>query len=299
MKRALVLIIGLFVITQFSFAQEIDCKVTIDMQNLTAEARENITNFAKSVEDYINTYRWTPDDFGNDKIKCTFDIFMQGSPSENNYVAQVFIGSKRQIYKSEKSTGVVRLLDDKWEFAYTRNQPFHHNSFQYDPLLSFIDFYIYIILGSDYDTYKMLDGTRYYQQALDIVGKARSGGGSGGWESKLSGTYNRSQFIEEIMNQKYKTVREAIYFYHFKGLDLITQNKKKGLENVLKAVESIANFQKKINERSVFLKTFFDTKYLELCDLFSDYSDTKVFDKLNKIDPSHQKYYDEAKAKRK
>ncbi|MDP2207436.1 MAG: hypothetical protein Q8K98_01510 [Bacteroidota bacterium] len=46
-------------------------------------------------------------------------------------------------------------------------------------------------------------------------------------------------------------------------------------------------------------KTFFDTKYLELCDIFLDYPDIQVFDKLNKIDPSHQKYYDEYKAKRK
>jgi hypothetical protein len=299
MKKTIILFFPIILFVNLTFAQEIDCKVTVDMQNLAAESRENISNFSKNIEDYINNYRWTRDDFGGEKIKCSFDIFFQGSPSENNYVAQVFIGSKRQIYKSQKSSGVIRLLDDKWEFQYTRNQPLYHNAFQFDPLVSFIDFYIYIILGSDYDTYKLLDGTHYYQQALDIASKARSRGGSGSsWESKSSGTYNRSQFIEEITNQKYKIVREAFYIYHFKGLDLLSQKKSKALENVFKAVESIGNFQKKINERSLFIKTFFDTKYLELCDLYLDYSDASIFDKLSKIDQSHQKSYDEYKAKR-
>lgn len=300
MKRLAAIIITAILFNNFIKAQEIDCKVTVDMQNLTAEARENISNFSKNIEDYINNYRWTRDDFGGDKIKCSFDIFFQGSPSENSYVAQVFVGSQRKIYKSEKSSGVIRILDDKWEFTYTRNQPLYHNAFQYDPLVSFIDFYINLILAFDYDSYKLLDGTIFYQQALDIASKARSGGGSGsGWDTKASGTYNRVQFIEEIMNQKYKVVREALYFYHFKGLDLISRNKTKALENVLKAVESIGNFQKKINERSIFVKAFFDTKYLELCDMFLDYTDASVYEKLSKIDPSHQKSYDEYKAKRK
>ena len=300
MKRFAAVIIAVILFGSIIDAQEIDCKVTVDMQNLTAEARENINNFSKNIEDYINNYRWTRDDFGSDKIKCSFDIFFQGSPSENSYIAQVFVGSQRKIYKSERSTGIIRLLDDKWEFTYTRNQPLYHNAFQYDPLVSFIDFYINLILGFDYDSYKLLDGITFYQQALDIASKARSGGGSSSsWETKSSGTYNRTQFIEEIMNPKYKVVREALYFYHFKGLDLLSRNKTKALENVLKAVESIGNFQKKNNERSIFIKAFFDTKYLELCDLFIDYRDSTVYQKLSKIDQSHQKSYDEYKAKKK
>jgi hypothetical protein len=300
MKILTAVIIGLILFVNSARAQEIDCNITIDVQNLTTEARENISDLEKKIEDYINTYRWTRDDFGGDKIKCSFDIFFQGSPSENKYTAQVFIGSQRKIYKSEKSSGVIRILDDKWEFSYTRNQPLYHNTFQYDPLVSFIDFYIYIILGCDYDTYKLFDGRAFYQQALDIASKARSGGGSSsGWEAKSSGTYNRVQFIEEITNQKYKVVREAFYNYHYKGLDLLSRNKAKAQENIFKAVESIGNFQNKINERSILIKSFFDTKYLELCDVFLDYPDKSIYDKLSKTDPSHQKNYDEYKGKRK
>lgn len=296
MKITLVTFAIIFLMINFAIAQEIDCNVTLNTENLTAEALENISGFEQRIEDYINNYRWTKDDFGGQKIKCNFEIFFKGSPSENKYTAQVFIGSQRQIYKSDKSTGTVRIFDDKWEFTFVRNQPIHHNNPQYDPVTSFIDFYVYIILGFDYDSFKPTDGTDFFQQAVDIASKARSGGGaSSGWDLKSSGTYNRIQFIEEIINPKNKIIREAYYVYHYKGLDMLTRNKSKALENVLKAVESIGNFQKKINERIILIKTFFDTKYLELCELYLDSKNPDIYTKLGTYDPAHQKSYEEYK----
>ncbi len=277
-------------------AQELDCNVTLMTENLTAEALENISGFEQRLEDYINNFSWTKDDFGGQKIKCSFDIFFKGSPSENKYSAQVFIGSQRQIYKSDKSTATVRIFDDKWEFTFIRNQPLYHNNLQYDPVTSFIDFYVYIILGFDYDSFKPTDGTEFFQKAVDIASRARSGSGaSAGWDLKSSGTYNRIQFIEEIINPKNKVIREAFYVYHYRGLDLLTRNKSKALDNVLKAVESIGNFQKKNNERIILVKTFFDTKYLELCELFLDSKNPDIYTKLGTYDPAHQKNYDEYK----
>ncbi|MDP2207220.1 MAG: DUF4835 family protein [Bacteroidota bacterium] len=286
----------IFLVINFAIAQEINCDVKLNTENLTTEGLENISGFEQRLEDYINNHRWTKDEFGGAKINCSFDIFFRGSPSENKYTAQVFIGSQRQIYKSDKSTGTVRIFDDKWEFTFIRNQPIHHNNPQYDPVTSFIDFYVYIILGFDYDSFKPTDGTDFFQKAVDIASKARSGGGaSSGWDLKSSGTYNRIQFIEEIINPKNKIIREAYYVYHYKGLDLLTRNKSKALENVTKAVESIGNFQKKNNERIFLVKAFFDTKYLELCELYLDSKDPEIYNKLGTYDPAHQKNYEEYK----
>lgn len=283
----------LFIFTGSLYTQEFNCKVTMNTENLTTEAKDNIVGFDTRIQEYINSYRWTQDDLGNEKIECNIDIFFKGSPTEHNYVAQVFIGSQRNIYKSEKNTGMVRIFDDKWEFTYVRNQPIYHNNPQFDPVTSFIDFYIYIILGFDYDSYKLYDGTQFFQTAYEIASKARSGGGSVGWDQKLSGLYNRIQFIEELINPKYKLIREAFYNYHYKGLDLLSRNKQKALDNIFKSVEIIGNFQKKNNERSLLVKMFFDTKYLEICDIFLELKDPDIFKNLMSLDPAHQKNYEE------
>ena len=57
---------------------------------------------------------------------------------------------------------------------------------------------------------------------------------------------------------------------------------------ILSALEKIDNLQKKINQKSQVTRIFFDTKYLEIAELFVGYSDPTVFTRLAQIDAAHQ-----------
>src|SRR5258706_3693372 len=143
MKLFLIVLSILVAITSVP-AQEIECTVTTNVEALTGDARENLNDFIPQVQQYINSYRWTNVDLGGDKIKCSIDIQFKGAPREGHYSVQVFIGSERPIFQSGgSSTALVRLKDDSWEFDYLRSTPFNHNDDRFDPLMSFIDFYIY------------------------------------------------------------------------------------------------------------------------------------------------------------
>ena len=151
------------------FAQEIDCDVKVaNMQNLPEAARENLSSFLPDLSQYINSYRWTREDLGNLKIKCTITISFQGAPNGNHYSVQAFVGSQRPVFRSERNTALVRIIDGNWEFDYVRNQPLIHNENRFDPFLSVIDFYVYLILGYDFESYKAGDGTPYFQKAMEI-----------------------------------------------------------------------------------------------------------------------------------
>lgn len=294
---------SLFIILLFfsasAVAQEFDCEVTLNTQMLTTESIENLTDFTQQVKQYFNHYRWTKEDFGDEKIKVNIDIHIQGSPSTNRYVAKAFIGSQRPIRKLNSSTAVLRILDEKWEFDYVRNQLLTHETFQFDPLLNFLDYYAYIILGFDFESWNIEGGTPYFQKALEIVNRARSAPGAGkGWESATHGTYTRAQLVEELLNPKFKNFREAFSKYHYKGLDLLHKNPLKAKDNIASAILNIGKLQQKINTRPLIVKLFFDAKYLELAQLFVDYPNGSIYDKLAKIDPSHQKTYLEYKLKR-
>lgn len=286
-------------------AQELDCEVTINTQQLTSEALDNLSDFVTQVKQYLNNTRWTKDDFGNDRIKCTLNIFFRGSPSTGRYTAQIFIGSQRKIWNlktkkpSEKSSAVLRIFDDSWEFSYTRGMPLAHNEYRFDALTSFLDFYAYLILGFDYDSYESLAGTPHFQKALDILNLSRSAGTPKGWEFPGSGTYSRTRLIDELMNQKFSDFREALYAYHSEGLDQLTRDSSVAYAKILEAVDSIGKLKKRINQRSVAIKTFFDSKYLELCELFLQCPDEGVYKKFSLIDPTHQKSYEEYREKRK
>lgn len=304
MPMKIIFVLFLCLLFQPILAQELDCEVTTNTQQLTSDALDNLSDFVQQVNQYLNTTRWTREDFGADRIKCIINIFFKGSPSTGRYSAQVFIGSQRNVRElktnkpTEKNTATLRIFDENWEFSYMRGVPLTRNEFRFDPLTSFLDFYAYLILGFDYDSYEPFSGTQHFQKALNVFNLSRSSGAAKGWEFPGSGTYNRSRLIDELVSEKFKEFREALYIYHSDGLDRLKTDPTTALTKIYEAVESIGNVRKRINQQSVAIKTFFDTKYLELCELFQSHPDDKIYQKLSFIDPYHQKSYEEYQEKR-
>jgi hypothetical protein len=290
MKTLLIAVAALLFILPVR-AQEIQCTVTATLDALNAESKENLADFAMQVEQYINSYRWTNADLGGDKISCALNIQFQASPRDGRYTVQAFIGSQRKIFRSDRSTAMIRLLDDKWEFDYLRNQPLTHTEGKFDPLTSFLDYYVNIIIGYDFESYQTGDGAPYFQKAADLVSKGRTAGK--GWDVATGTAFSRSQFADELLNPRYREFREALEKYHYRGLDLMYKDDVKAKKNILASLEKIDILQKKINQKSQVIKIFFDTKYLEIAETFIGYPDPAVFTRLAQIDAAHQQTYDE------
>jgi hypothetical protein len=282
-----------------SFAQELDCDVTVDYQSIPTTNRDYLVNFANQVKTYMNSYRWTNEDLEGERIKCSLQIFFLSVSGNTRYSAQIFVGSQRLIYEGNgKTTAVVRILDDKWDFVYEKDQPIYHNEFRFDPLASLLDFYAYLIIGFDFDTHESLSGSPYFLKCSNIQNLGSSTPFSRGWV-KVTGSYTRAGLTEEILNSRYTPLREGFYQYHFNGLDLLASDRKAAYETIINVLNQFGNFKKAEGANVLFLRIFFDTKYLELADIFTDYWDPEIFNKLNAIDPSHQRYYDEYRNKRK
>ncbi len=293
--RALLCLLLVFTATPL-FAQEIECTVQVNYEAVPTSNKDLLRDFASDVRDYLNNYKWGQDNLG-EKIKCTMNIFVQSVTGDNKYLAQVFVGSQRKIFGSEKSTAVLRLFDETWEFTYLKSRPISHNIYSYNSLSSVLDFYTYIIIGYDYDTYEMLSGTPYFQKAADIANLGRSSGDKG-WP-QTTNSYSRCQFIDELLNPKFEPVRRASYIYNFTGIDSLTANPTQSYANILKALQEVAKAKRDVDPRNFVIRTFFDTKYLELADVFQGYPDPSVYITLGNIDQTHQKTYEEYRAKRK
>jgi hypothetical protein len=275
------------------FAQEVDCSVQVNYEAVGASNKEILRTFASDVKDYVNNYKWGSDNL-DEKIKCTLNIFIQ-SASGDNYTAQVFVGSSRRIYHSQKSTAVTRFFDESWEFTYVQNRPITHNIYSFNDLASFLDFYIYVVIGYDFDTYDKLSGTRFFQKAADIASLGRSSSQKG-WQ-RTTANYSRQQLIDEILNPKFEPVRVAEWTYHFTGLDSLAISPDIAFNNILAALGSIGKTKKDVDPRNILIRSFFDTKYLEIADIFQGYPDRAVYATLEVLDPTHQITYEEYRKK--
>jgi len=281
----------LFVLTLSLKAQELQATVTVDFENLPVTNKESLVNFKQTVEDYLNNNRFSGSTWNNPKINCTFTIFFISASDETSYSAQVFVGSQRPVYNSTKTSPMLTILDNNWNFNYEKGQPLYFNTLMNNSLASFLDYYAYIILGMDSDSWEQLSGTPFFNKALDIVHLAMSSKYSKGWD-RGTGSYNRRDLVEDVLNERFRPFREAISTYHY-GIDLCEVNRAAGQKKIASLVTTLQSMKSKIDLRSVFLKVFFDAKYQEIIEYLKDYPDTTIFKTLKEVDPPHMAKYDE------
>jgi hypothetical protein len=288
----LALLVCVFCFCSTSVGQ-IEAQVTVNVEKITGSSRDLLQNFAADVQSYINSNKWTSEDIGNEKIQCSITIFFVSVNGDNSYSAQLFLGSQRPVYKSQKNTAMLRLFDDTWDFAYIKNQPLYRDETRFDPLTSFLSFYMYLVLGYDFDSYNPpLAGTPYFQKALSICNLAPTS--AKGWDRSTS-TYSKLSFIEELLNAKYQPVREGMFMYNYKGIDYLSFKPVDGQKNIIAFLQKVAEFKKSVNPNSLVVKAFFDTKYQELAEFLRDYQDKSMLQLLCSVDPAHESTYRDLK----
>jgi len=279
-----------------ALSQQVDCTVTVNYEAVGTANKDLLRDFENEIRSYVNNYQWGTEQL-EEKVKCNIDVFIQSVTGENRYMAQLFVGSQRPIFGSKKSTASVRVFDEAWEFTFLKDRPISHNPYSFNDLTSVLDFYVYLILGYDYDSYERLGGTPWFQKASDVASMAGTSSQKG-WQLVTTG-YSRTQMVTDILNPTVVPIRASFYRYHFNALDSLAFDRQKGLEQMKGAIEQIGVAKKGIDARNLAMKAFFDTKYLEIAETFQDYPDPNFYIVLSKIDPSHQKSYEEYRLKKK
>ncbi len=273
-------------------AQELNCTVTVNLDNIPPSNRDKLSSFQSAVESYINQTRFT-DGWQANKIRCSFTILLLSASNNINYSAQIIVTSQREIYKSKNSSLMLTINDNNWAFTYEKNQNLIADFSNFDPLTSLLNYYAYIILGYDSDSWEEFGGTDFYSKAYDIVNLGAASSFPTGWE-KNSNSYSRRGLVDDLLNDKFRPFREAFYEYHY-GIDYYDINKEMGQAKIVKAVNILDALRSKIDLASVIMKVFFDAKSGEIIERLKDYPDKdNVFKTLKKIDPAHSAKYDAA-----
>ncbi len=299
MKNILFLIIVIYIAPTLKiFAQELDCKVTINTESIQSGQRDHLRTLASDIERYMNNTRFTNEDLDGEKIQCNLDIVITSATTDYRYSAQVVVTSQRPVYignaKSDRTTPVMRILDVNWQFTYSLNQRMVFDEMVFDPLTSFLDFYAYLIIGFDLETYIPFSGSTCFQKASKIIQLASNSSVAGDWRQS-SASYSKFGVIDELTNLKYNSFRTAFNIYFFDGVDLLATEQQNALTNMLKSIETINETRRIFNPSSVIVKIFFDSKFREIAEVFLNYPDRNVYDVLSNLDQEHRSTYQEWK----
>ncbi len=289
MRKVIILLLVIF--SGVSIAQELRADVIVNYEQLSTTAKEKLETFGRDVKDYLINNKFAGDGWEGEPIDCNFSIFFT-SGSDNVYGAQVVITSQRPVYNSENNSLMLLVQDGNWNFKYEQNQPFYFNPQEFDPLLSFLDYYAFTILGLDMDSYVSQGGTEFFTRASDIAILGSNSAYSKGWALETS-SYNKRGLVEDLLRSNFQQFRVDYYDYHYNGLDIMNEDRGAAVGNIVKLVKNLDGIYDKISRMNILMRVFFDTKHKEIFNYVKDYPDKSILKILKRVDPSHISVYDQ------
>lgn len=281
--------IGIVIMVLFTTgtaAQELNCTVQVSFERLTDVNPQIFKTLEKSLNDFVNNTRWTTRSFGrNEKIDCAMFINISAFDS-NTFSASLQVQSSRAIYNSTYSSPILNYMDKDFGFRYTEYENLYYNPNSFDSnLVAVIAFYANMIIGMDADSFQKESGTEYYEAAQNLVGLAQQSGYKG-W-SQQDGNQSRYFLVNDALSNTYTPFREALYEYHFQGLDQMADNQKLAKEKVIASVKTLSKVYS-VRPNSFLMRVFFDAKSDELVSMFSGgpaVATVELRETLNRISP--------------
>lgn len=280
---------------------ELNCTVRISTPQLQNTDRRVFDQLEVSIREFLNNTKWTKDAFEpEERIKCNF-IFTIKTEQENNvFEADLAVQAVRPVFGSGYETPMISHLDKDVSFQYDQNQPieFLPDATDNQNLPALLAFYVYAILGLDYDSYSLYGGDAHLLMAQQIVTNIQNSqtNRSSGWRPADGGkNRNRYWMIENLLNPRVRPYRAAMYTYHRKGLDLFSTDPTAAKTAVLQALEEVD----KVNTayfNSMITQMFANAKKDELVEMWkagTKQQKDRVLQIMTKIDPANSQRYRE------
>ncbi|RPH92102.1 DUF4835 family protein [candidate division KSB1 bacterium] len=191
--------LGLLLWTVFlpiASAQLVYPEITVDASRLPEEAQTKLAGIDSLLRVYLEKQEWTRDEYQYDfpvQINIYFTEY-NASVQEDKYKANLIA----------TNTQDVRLEDSRWEFGL--RQPYVFRANEYQPFKSVVEFYIWILVGMEYDKLEKLGGQTYYDRARGIFLQSSNSVYYFGWDK-------RSDMLRAQTDESNRTARELSFFY--------------------------------------------------------------------------------------
>lgn len=269
-------------------AQELNCVVKVNAQTLSTPNLPIFKTLERSLGDFVNKTRWTNRNLSQkERIDCSMFINIT-SYSSDQFVATIQVQSTRPTFNSTYASPVFNYNDKDFSFKYIEYEALTYNPNSFDSnLVSVVAYYCNIIIGLDDDTFSPLGGSDALEEAQGIVTTAQSGGYKG-W-AQADGTQNRYYLTNDLLSNTFSPMRQALYDYHVKGLDTMSEDVKGGKEKVKAAIISLSKVNS-VRPNAFVTRIFFDAKSDEIQSMFSGGPQVDVaelIDNLGRLSPTN------------
>lgn len=268
--------IGLYTFPKQTFAQRLEAQVSIDLRTLPLDRQDKLRDWAEKVQHYINGYDWNEDPWQtivyiNIQLTRLEDM---SSGAEERYKGTIVIDNNYDIQFSDK----------RWRFAFQSADQIVHEENAMNSFTNMFDFYLYLILGHEFDKWSTFGGSIYYEKARHIAEQSKFGLGRyiDGWDRRL-------ELVNYFLSDRHKLFREMLDYY-FYGLSFVNVDNAEARKHCATAINMLDKIISNDPENE-YAKKFIDAHHIELVEIFRRAKDKEPIRMLLVLDPSHERIY--------
>lgn len=280
-----------------SYAQELNCQVEFNTQQVQGSNKSVFETLKEAVTEYLNENHFTNLQYSTtERIDCRM-FFTFTEHTDNKIVGDLQVQVSRPVYNTSYTTTLLNFKDNKIEFEYQEGEPltFSLNTME-SQLTAILNFYAYLFIAIDSDSFSPNGGQPMYDQLAQIVQMAQSSGESG-WKA-FEDKRNRSAVLSALTDPATSVLRQMLYDYHRLGLDEMALSPDKGRAKITQTLAGLTTVMD-TDGMSVGLSLFKDAKFDELVNIYTKASQTerdKAVEILTPIYPTEMKRINMIKA---
>ncbi len=192
------LLLSMFLAPLGAFGQRLIPEVQVNVDQVPQEAQTKLEGLDMKLQDYLERKRWGSNEYRYDlnvRASIYFTDYIPGPP-EDKYKASLIITNLMDAN--------AHFEDRRWDFSLAAGYQFQEN--EYSPLISMIEFYIWMVHGFEYDKLEKLGGRRYFDKARDVILQSNRTVFVYGWDK-------RNDLLRDYISTDNTIPREMKFFW--------------------------------------------------------------------------------------
>jgi hypothetical protein len=282
-------------------AQELQASISINASRVPTTIDHKIfKTLQTALSNFVNGRKWSTENFqSNERIPCNFILNISQALNSNEFSATLTVQASRPIYNSSYQSPLINFMDENVTFRYVEFQTLDFSESRVqgnEPvaanLTAVFAYYIYTILGLDFDSFSSRGGDEFFQKAENIVNNSPDATEVTGWKP-FDGLRTRYWLMENLTNSKYSLVHDAFYSYYRLGLDQMYDKEIDARSSILNALNQL-NTVNTETPNTMILQFFFVGKGNEIANIFKKGSideKARALDLLSRMDIGNANLY--------
>lgn len=274
-------------------AQELNCTITINSRQVEGSEKTVFDDMQRAINEFVNERKWTNDKYQIDeRIECNMLITLTERVSNNSFKGKIQVQARRPIYGTNYYSPTMNVVDENFNITYNQFEPLQYSETSYNgELPAILSYYVYMILGYDYDSFSLEGGTPYFQIAQKIVNNAQATSATG-WKA-FDSQKNRYWLVENHLNGQFKPIRKFYYDYHRNGFDKLSSDRDNATAVITQSLKALLPVHQ-VKPSSYNMQVLFNAKKDEIINLYKNSqtaNKAEIVELLNRIDPGNTNNY--------